>query len=289
MTHNPKQEEGLMSFTPDAKKAAKALNYLWETGTLVGDPALLAILKDKAGITYGKGQTTENSGGLWRLLYTVYEGMDGAFVERLAPYKDKLYQRGGSTAKRSKMKSDGSYEGGLTNDEAFKSLLKEAGKEDPLMNEAQDHYFDAAFFVPALEICAMPQFDFQLPLSLAAVYDFCIQSGPGRRYNDGLALDHLNDWLGDYHPPQGADKVSAEKAKSRYLCQRRDTFLKDIGKGYTAYRTGSMLKMMDEGGDDAWDLRVPLHFVFLREEYTGYPDRNMVLTQADLDAIYVPA
>ena len=277
-------------FTASEKKAAKALTCLWETGSFVGKAHLLVTLKDSAGITFGKSQTTENSGGLSELVFGFYVPMGGALAEAFGPYKEQLYSRGGDKSKKSVMTSTGEsrddfyYEGGLTNNQEFKDLLVKAAREDPIMSKAQDLYFEKFYFKPALWICA--EFGLTEALSLAFVYDFCIHSGPGSRFNDGAAFDRLSNWNDDYESPDVDDEKLVERAWTTHMCKKRDAFLRSLRNGYTAYRTTSMLKIMSSVGDREWGLQTPLSFVFFRKEFTNYPDRNMTLTAQDLDKIY---
>lgn len=265
------------TFTRDEKNAAKALTTLWESGSFTGKPWLLVVFgengtkSDGAGITYGKSQTTENSGGLWKLLFESYAGMNGAYVDRFSPYRNALYRKGVSGEKWA-----------LTNNQAFRNLLIEAGRQDPIMARAQDKHFDDNYFLPALQLCE--KFQLSLPLSLAFIYDFCIHSGPGDRFNDGKTEQHLDRWDDDYEAPDTDDQDESEKHWVMHMCQKRDDFLAGIPHAVTTrYRTGSMLKMMREGGSKAWNLEVPLEVVFLRRAYVNAPDRRLTLTQEHLD------
>lgn len=279
-------------FSEDAQKAAKALTNLWETGQFVGKPHLLVVLKDGAGITFGKSQTTENSGGLWKLLFIAYPKFEGKFQADFEPYKEQLYKKGEDTDKKSVLdKKTGEYAGGLTNDEHFKDLLRKAATEDPAMNMAQDWHFHENFFKPALFICEDQEegFNLSLPLSLAAIYDFCIHSGPGSKWGDGAAFNRLIKWNEDYEQPDDIENnIDAEKHWTIYMCSKRDAFLYDISHARkTRYRTGSMLKMMIDGNDDFWYLRTPLMIPFLKKDYIGYADTEKELTKAHLQQICI--
>ena len=277
------------SFSAHAQKAAKAITHLWETGKFVSPPETIAVLPDKAGITFGKSQTTENSGGLWKLLFVSYPAKDGTV--NFSPYKELLFKKGDDKSKRSTFDPvEKEYSGGLTNDAEFKELLVHAAKDDPAMSEAQDLHFHENFFKPALFICTDEEngFNLKLPLSLAFVYDFCIQSGPGSRWNDGTAFDRLSEWNSDYEEPDDIDdddEDGAEKAWLRSMCIKRDNFLAGIPHArFSRYRTGSMLKMMKEGSS-TWNLQTPLSIMFLRKDYTGKADKVFTLTDADLEHI----
>lgn len=265
----------MSQFSNDGKRAAKALTHLWETGEFVGDPSALVIdTENSAGITYGKSQVIEVNGGLWNLLFVDYPQTTGAqFVDELEPYKERLYKKGSDRTRNA-----------LSGDTVFHELLRKIGREDSAMSAAQDMFFHKNYFVHALAICE--EFSLTLPLSLAFVYDFCIHSGPGTQFNDGKTLDLLNEWDEDYNPPETDDDTEAEKQWTIHMCNKRDVFLYSIKRArYTRYRTGSMLKLMKEGGSQAWNLEVPLDITFLRKGYTGYPDRHLTLTQKELNQI----
>ena len=60
-------------------------------------------------------------------------------------------------------------------DHVFLDLLKDAGKNDPIMRKAQDDFFDKRYFQPAMKWA--DNNGFTLPLSALVIYDSFIHSG----------------------------------------------------------------------------------------------------------------
>ena len=76
-------------------KTIKYIMGIVETGSAGGNPALLVILQDRAGITFGRHQTTENGGGLWHLLFEYYlPTAQEEFREYFSPFQEILYKAG---------------------------------------------------------------------------------------------------------------------------------------------------------------------------------------------------
>ena len=271
----------MSQFTQSQRQAAKCLATTWETGSPRGKSGHLVVLADGGGITYGKLQTTENSGGLY-LMLTKYRELNGIFAEALEPYREQLYRdkRSGEV---------GGTKNVLTKNKEFRALLQKAAAEDPLMSgfgQAQDQFFEEWFFAPALDICT--HFGLTLPRSLAAVFDFCIQSGPGDQYNDGRARDRLQEWHNTYPGLEEEDATSdptlREKAWSIYMLEQRHAFLGSGSHAWSRYRTKSMLEMM---ANDQWALEAPFTFTFFKQEFLKYPDKEITITEIDLAATYV--
>jgi hypothetical protein len=63
----------------------------------------------------------------------------------------------------------------LADDVAFKNLLIQAAREDPIMCIAQDGFFDAEYYSQAYRFFEQNQF--MLSLSLLVIYDSYIHSG----------------------------------------------------------------------------------------------------------------
>ncbi|MCE1198675.1 MAG: chitosanase [Marinilabiliales bacterium] len=106
-------------------------------------------------ISYGRSQTTEY-GNLEELL-TMYVTENGLYAAAISPYLPKI----GVIP--------------LWNDLHFLQLLKDAGKNDPIMKQTQDRFFRAKYFQPAIQW--LDDNGFILPLSAVVVYDSYIQSG----------------------------------------------------------------------------------------------------------------
>ena len=106
-------------------------------------------------ITYGRSQTTEY--GNLRELVQKYVGAKGKFSKDLKSFAEKV----GSVP--------------LTDDQKFKDLLKNSGKQDVVMKNTQDTFFDERYFKPAMKWAK--DNGFILPLSALVIYDSFIHSG----------------------------------------------------------------------------------------------------------------
>lgn len=130
-----------------------------ETGSADGDYAAISIYADGPNdirqITYGRAQTTEY--GNLRKLVQMYVAADGLYSDALAPYAERV----GSES--------------LTEDAAFKTLLRRAGRDDPAMRRIQDQFFERVYFRPAMRWA--DDNGFVLPLSALTIYDSYIHSG----------------------------------------------------------------------------------------------------------------
>ena len=132
---------------------------VFETGTIKGKYGAISIYNDGPHrvrqITYGRSQTTEY-GNLGRLV-EMYAGANGIFSNELKAYVNLI----GNIS--------------LVDNEVFKSLLRKAGSEDPVMWATQDRFFDLAYFQPALKWAEAN--GFELALSMLVIYDSFIHSG----------------------------------------------------------------------------------------------------------------
>lgn len=148
-----------ITLSPAQRRVIERIVNAFETGSADGDYGAISIYKDGPHgirqITYGRSQTTEF--GKLRLLVQRYVGADGIYSSDLAAYFGTV----GSIP--------------LTDDPAFRSLLRRAGREDPVMREVQDAFFEEKYFLPALAWA--DQHGFDLALSALVIYDSFIHSG----------------------------------------------------------------------------------------------------------------
>lgn len=148
-----------MNLTPAQKSLIERIINVFETSTPDGNYSTISIFHDGPHnirqITYGRSQTTEY--GNLRKLVEQYVNASGMFSQALKPFADRV----GSTP--------------LTDDANFRTLLRRAGKEDPVMQRAQDKFFDDVYFKPAMKWA--DQNGFKLPLSALVIYDSFIHSG----------------------------------------------------------------------------------------------------------------
>lgn len=130
-----------------------------ETGRPEGDYGAISIYADGPHdirqITYGRAQTTEY-GNLRRLVH-MYAATGGLYSAELTAYAPDV----GSRA--------------LTDDMAFRTLLRDAGRKDPVMREIQDRFFAGTYFDPAMRWA--DDNGFVKALSALVIYDSFIHSG----------------------------------------------------------------------------------------------------------------
>lgn len=195
-----------------------------ETGKPDGDYAALSVYADGPHgirqITFGRSQTTEY--GNLRELVQRYVAAQGMFSAQLAEFADAV----GSLP--------------LTDNSDFKTLLRNAARQDPLMRDIQDQFFNDVYFDPAMRWA--DNHGFTLPLSAMIIYDSFIHSG-------GI-LWLLRQKFPEDPPSQGGD----EKAWIRAYTQARHQWLKNHAKqivGASAYRTEAYLHEIER---DNWDL-----------------------------------
>jgi len=238
----------MSSFSINEIKACKAVVNLYETGDFVGKYDTVVVLDDHAGITYGRTQTTENSGGIWTLLFDTYAELKGVFSNDFEKYKEKLYKAG----------SDTSLKDNLSENEEFKELLKRSAQEDPKMRKAQDQYFHVQYFRPAQQLAA--DYEITQPLILAAFYDTSIHSG-----SSGMEK-HVNDFNEGW---VGSGSEQGELLEERdwglgYMKYRRNWLATFNGKSEghtkavrgTVYRIDSLIDLAERG---EWRLATPVN------------------------------
>ena len=148
-----------MQFTSTQRAILERFINAVETGRPEGNYAAISIYADGPHnirqITYGRAQTTEY--GNLRKLVQMYVDANGQFSLELRRYADKI----GSEV--------------LTSDKTFIKLLKDAGKNDPVMRGIQDSFFEQVYFKPAMKWA--DDNGFKLPLSALVIYDSFIHSG----------------------------------------------------------------------------------------------------------------
>jgi chitosanase len=148
-----------MNLTPDQKRICEQVINVFETGRPQGVYSAITVLRDgphkMRQVTYGRSQTTEY-GNLHELL-EMYVDAAGSYGDQLRPFIERI----GVTP--------------LADDQQFKQLLRDAGKNDPVMRQVQDEFFDKRYFQPAMAWA--DNNGFTLPLSALVIYDSFIHSG----------------------------------------------------------------------------------------------------------------
>ena len=149
----------IMKLSTTQKSLLERVVNVFETGKIEGNYSAISIFNDGPNdikqITYGRSQTTEY--GNLRELVQKYVGAKGKFSKDLKSFAEKV----GSVP--------------LTDDQKFKDLLKNSGKQDVVMKNTQDTFFDERYFKPAMKWAK--DNGFILPLSALVIYDSFIHSG----------------------------------------------------------------------------------------------------------------
>lgn len=224
-----------MPITDTQKKAAQEIIAVFETGktTSIASYSTCTILKDGAGISYGKHQSTDRSDSLDQIVLR-YLDLKGQYADELKGYVSLLSSDATSKVDPSNPPA---------NVRALMDLLKKAG-QDPIMQKAQDQIFDEGYWNPA--VSQVEAMGLVLPLSYAIVYDTCIHSGPG-----GVAK--IRKQFNEVPPARGGD----EKTWARAYVNARRNWLLSISNSLvqkTVYRMDAFVQLMKE---DNWDLHTP--------------------------------
>lgn len=251
-------------FTVEQIATIQAIETIIETGKYTMDSYWqLTVLNDKAGITFGKNQTTENGGGLRQML-SIYLGLPEAqYAGDFLPYMSKLYD-GKSLRKKF----------ALTENKRFKELLVEAATKDPIFRLAERIHFARNYFEPILPVAA--QYRVTLPLLLLMMYDMSIHSGHKR------AIQQIHKFRREWTVPEAfhpdadgnvdedsfsdEERLAFEKAWGREVIERRHHWLLNVAIAdpkhrevvrKSSYRTYSILHQVEK---DNWELTLPLEF-----------------------------
>jgi chitosanase len=213
-----------MNLTAQQKRICEQVINVFETGSIQGDYGNISIYHDGPQeirqVTYGRSQTTEY--GNLRELVQMYADANGTYSDQLRPYVKKI----GVTA--------------LADDSQFKQLLRDAGKNDAVMRQVQDVFFDKRYFQPAMAWAESN--GFTLPLSALVIYDSFVHSGSIR--------DSLRKLFSEVPPAKGGDEKTWIE---QYVHVRHDWLAnhKNPELHPTVYRTKCF---KSEIARDNWDL-----------------------------------
>lgn len=201
------------------KTLIQSIVNVFETGTPEGKYDKLVIYDDGVNgshqITYGKSQTTEQ-GNLSRLI-DMYVDNEGIFANDFVPYLEKIGKEP------------------LVDDENFKRLLIKAAREDKIMRETQDNFFDEVYWLPAMQW--FERNGFNLPLSRLVTYDSYIHSGSipmflRKRFIEPPPAKGGNEkkWVASYVEVRHQWLKYHEKPILRKTIYRTQTFLNEIAR-----------------------------------------------------------
>ncbi len=204
----------------DKKHLIQRIVNVFETGTAEGKYDKLVIyddgVNDSHQITYGRSQTTEQ-GNLARLI-DMYVDKGGQYANDFVPYLEKIGKES------------------LVDDEYFKGLLIKAAREDHIMVETQDEFFDAVYWVPATDW--VDRNGFSLMLSVLVVYDSYVHSGSvpmflRKRFMERPPVNGGDEkkWICSYVEARHQWLKYHEKPLLRKTIYRTQTFLYEIERG----------------------------------------------------------
>lgn len=192
---------------------------VFETGAPEGKYDKLVIYDDGVNgshqITYGKSQTTEQ-GNLSRLI-DMYVDNAGKFADDFVPYLEKIGKEP------------------LVDDENFKRLLIMAAREDQVMLDTQDKFFDEVYWLPAMRW--IERNGFKSALSMLVAYDSYIHSGSipmflRKRFIEPPPAKGGNEkkWVESYVEARHQWLKYHEKPILRKTIYRTQTFLNEIAR-----------------------------------------------------------
>ncbi len=209
------------------KKTAQAIVNIFETGSALGKYGNVTLLPGDTGhLTYGRSQTTLASGNLY-LLIKAYCAAEGAqFAAALNPYLQPLSARDTT----------------LDTEMTLRGLLRQAG-DDPVMQSAQDQFFDQNYWNPS--ITAAANTGVSSALGTNVIYDSHIQGA-------WLTIRNLTNTNHGQASAMGEQPWITAYVNERrnWLANNSNTLLHG-----TVYRMDSFLQLIN---DNKWDLPLPV-------------------------------
>lgn len=216
-----------MTLTHEQKEKIEAILSIFETGKPLPAYGYVTNLQgDSGGLTYGKHQTTINSGNLYSLILEYTKSPTAAFSDDLRPYLKGLKEKDQS----------------LNSNKTLHAILKKAG-DDPDMKRIQDSFFDKVYWYPAYKWAT--DNGFTKPLSMAVIYDSFIHSG-------GIP-SFLRNRFREVPPAKGGN----EKVWIKRYLQVRHSWLANHSRPIlrkTIYRTEALWGLINDGN---WLLNSP--------------------------------
>lgn len=191
-----------------SKQAAKAIVNVFETGRVQGNySTVVCHTDDLGGLTYGRSQTTINSGNLYLLIKDYCETEGAQYAQELRHYLEELEK--GRNSHKLACSSNSQELREITR------ILRDAGS-DPVMRAVQDAFFERAYWIPAMKAAA--ELGVNTPLGKAVVYDSFIHGSWNRmrdrtNQNAGLIsrigeqawikayVDTRRQWLANHRNP----------------------------------------------------------------------------------------
>lgn len=217
------------------KQAAKAIVNAFETGTLQGDYGNVTFLPtDPGGLTYGRSQTTLNSGNLALLIHAYVKAPGAIYANELRPYLGRFDAQDQS----------------LNRDRTLRGILQEAGN-DPVMRTTQDEFFNRVYWEPT--ITSANYIGIKTALGMAVVYDGRIH-GSWHMIRDRTIQNHGQ-----------LSAIGEQKWVAQYVATRRNWLANHSIEllRRTVYRMDTFNQLIAEGN---WDLKLPFFVRGLRAD-----------------------
>lgn len=215
------------------KRTIQQIVNVFETGTPEGNYSLVTTMAgDSGGLTYGRSQTTLNSGNLYKMLerYVQIELADGQQQESdvLARYLQALLPKFKAKDRT------------LAFNQTVKDALRILG-HDQDMRDTQDWFFDQAYYEPAMR--KADELKLAYPLSRAVVYDSYVHGS--------FAL------VRKLFPQVPPNKGGNEREWTRCYVAARKKWLSGKSKPLcnTVYRMDAFQQLIRENN---WHLNTPL-------------------------------
>ena len=213
--------------THTQKKTAEAIVNLFETSEVLGDYSKVTLIAEDTGhLTFGRSQTTLDSGNLYELVRRYWDNGGARFGGRLAPWLPRLE----------------ASDTDLDDDLKLQNLLR-ASADDPVMRDSQDAFFDEFYWQPAVR--AAEREGITNALGVAVVYDSHVH-GAWLKMRDrtNAEVGKLTEagerqWLQAYVATRRAWLASHPRQDLRA----------------TVYRMDAFRRLMDQ---DFWNLELPL-------------------------------
>jgi len=226
------------------KRIIQAIVNAFETGTALGDYGNVTLIPgDEGHLTYGRSQTTLGSGNLFILIDRYCAAPGCQFGAQLSPFLQRVKNQDFS----------------LDNDQTFRRLLQQAGK-DPVMIATQDRFFDDVYFKPALNICQT--MGITTALGHAAVYDSCVHG----------SFDMIRDTT---NANRGTIGVLGENAWVKAYLETRKAWVTREPQPFalarnTVFRMNDLLAQVNANN---WDLKLPfvVHDVTINDKVVAGP------------------
>lgn len=225
--------------TPLQKQAAKAIVNAFETGTLQGDYGNVTFLPtDPGGLTYGRSQTTLNSGNLALLIHAYVKAPGASYANELRPYLGRF----------------DAQDQGLNRDSTLRRILQDAGS-DPVMQTTQDEFFNRVYWEPT--ITSANYIGIKTALGMAVVYDGRIH-GSWHMIRDRTIQNHGK-----------LSAIGEQKWVAHYVATRRNWLANHSIEllRRTVYRMDTFNQLIADGN---WDLKLPFFVRGLRADEAAF-------------------